>query len=119
MEVRHQSLSTPTADSAVLAKDHQFAQLRSETQYDYPGHAEYAASVMSGAIGLGVETPPYLQDAIVDRWGQYKSWSVEEGGLSRDFEIPDDLRAHIPCQQTVRYGGGGFGDDFAGIGAQF
>ena len=119
MEARHLTPSAATVDSALLANDHQFAQLRSEIRYHYSAHAQYAAAVVSGAISLGLEIPAYLQDALVDRRGQYRSWSVEEGGLSRDFEIPDDFRAHVPCQQTVRYGNEGLGDDFGGIGAQF
>ena len=95
-------------------------------QYYYPGYAEYATAVASGAISLGIEVPTRLQQELADRHGQYSYWSVaEETGSDHtiqatSFDLSSGCHA-VPYQQVVGYRNeyGKWEVDLVGIGAQF
>ena len=87
---------------------------------------KYAAQVLSGTSSLGINTPPYLQQALVDQHG---SWSTREYSYSTiggqlEFSVgsqhldfgptpPQDPWSSIYADDGYTNG------DLAGIGAQF
>jgi hypothetical protein len=86
----------------------------------------YATQVLSGTSSLGIDTPPYLQQALVDQHG---SWSTREYSYSTigghlEFSVGPQCLDFGPTPPqdpwSSTYADDGYTNgDLAGIGAQF
>jgi hypothetical protein len=93
--------------------------------HDY-NDQKYAAQVLSGTSSLGIDTPPYLQQALVDQHG---SWSTREYlystiGGQLEFSVGSQYLDFGPTPPqdpwSSTYADDGYTNgDLAGIGAQF
>lgn len=88
---------------------------------------KYATQVLSGISNLGIDTPPYLQQALMDQHG---NWSTRECSYSTvggqmdvfaGFQFLDFDTTPQQDQWSLTYAGnvGYTNGDLAGIGAQF
>jgi hypothetical protein len=87
---------------------------------------KYAAQILSGTSSLGIDTPPYLQQALVDQHG---SWSTREYSYSTiggqlEFSMESQYLDFGPTPPqdpwSPTYADDGYTNgDLAGIGAQF
>jgi len=87
----------------------------------YNDCTNYEAAVISGAMSLGIEIPPHLKQALIDRHGEHTSWARNQHSPCSAGSKVLGLEEHFPYQSIAYFDDerGHLPGYLAGIGAQF